>query len=50
MTDLLVARPDGSLLHTKRVAARAAILIGRHPASGIVISNDLISRRHALVF
>ena len=50
MTDLLVAQPDGSLLHTRRVGSRSTIVIGRHPRSSVVISNDRISRRHALVF
>ena len=50
MTDLLVAQPDGSLLHSKRVGSRSTVLVGRHPKSGIVISNDRISRRHALLF
>ena len=50
MTDLLVAKPDGYLLHSKRVGSRATIVIGRHPRSEIVINHDRISRRHALVF
>ena len=50
MTDLLVAKPDGYLLHSKRVGSRATHVIGRHPKSEIVISHDRISRRHALVF
>lgn len=50
MPDLLVAQPDGSLLHSKRVGERSTILIGRHPESGIVIPDDRISRRHAVIF
>lgn len=50
MPDLLVAQPDGSLLHSKRVGHRATVVIGRHPESGIVIPDDRISRRHAVVF
>ena len=50
MTDLLVAKPDGYLLHSKRVGSRATLVLGRHPKSEIVINHDRISRRHALVF
>lgn len=50
MPDLLVARADGSLLHSKPLPARATVTIGRHPESGVVIPDDRVSRRHALVF
>ena len=50
MPDLLVARADGSLLHSKPLLSRATVTIGRHPEGGVVIPDDRVSRRHALVF
>lgn len=50
MPDLLVARADGSLLHSKPLSPRATVTIGRHPDGGVVIPDDRVSRRHALVF
>lgn len=50
MADLMIARPDGELLLTRPLHRGTALVVGRHPRNGIVLSDDRISRRHALIF
>lgn len=50
MPDLLVANPDGSLLHTHPVRPRATVVIGRAGHCNIVIPSGRVSRHHAVVF
>ncbi len=50
MPDLLVAKPDGSLLHTRPVGPRATIVLGRSPNCGVVIPSERASRHHAVIF
>ncbi|MEE2971525.1 MAG: FHA domain-containing protein [Planctomycetota bacterium] len=48
--DLMVARPDGSLLLARPLRRGEALVVGRHPRNSVVLSDDRISRRHALIF
>ena len=50
VADLMIARPDGELLLTKPLNRGTAIVVGRHPRNGIVLADDRVSRRHALIF
>ncbi len=50
MPDLLVAKSDGSLLHTRPVGARATLVIGRSPSCQVVVPSERASRHHAVVF
>lgn len=50
MPDLLVAKSDGSLLHTRPVAPRATLVIGRAPNCHVVVPSERASRHHAVVF
>jgi hypothetical protein len=50
MTDLLVAKSDGSLLHTRPVGPRSSLVIGRSPTCHVVVPNERASRHHAVVF
>ena len=48
--DLMIARPDGDLLLTRPLHRGEAVVVGRHPRTEVVLSDDRISRRHALIF
>lgn len=50
MPDLLVAKPDGSLLHTRPVTPRTTVVVGRSPQCGIVVPSERASRHHAVIF
>lgn len=50
MPDLLVAKPDGSLLHTRPVRPRTTIVVGRSPNCSVVIPSERASRHHAVIF
>ena len=50
MPDLLVAKSDGSLLHSRPVGARATLVIGRSPNCHVVVPSERASRHHAVVF
>jgi hypothetical protein len=50
MPDLLVAKSDGSLLHSRPVGPRATLVIGRSPNCHVVVPSERASRHHAVVF
>ncbi len=50
MPDLLVAKADGSLLHSRPVGPRATLVIGRSPNCHLVVPSERASRHHAVVF
>jgi hypothetical protein len=50
MPDLLVAKSDGSLLHSRPVGPRSTLVIGRAPNCQVVVPSERASRHHAVVF
>jgi hypothetical protein len=50
MPELIVAKPDGTVLHQFSVGTRTTVTIGRTPSCQIVVPASTVSRRHGLVF
>lgn len=50
MPNLLIAKPDGSLLQEHDLKPRSTLVLGRGADCDVVIPSERISRHHALIF